>query len=304
MADRFWVANSGNTSDNINHWSASSGGAPGASTPTSADSVYFDASSFSIAGQTVTVDVAANTLSMDWSGATNSPTLTLFNELSIFGDATFIAAMTFTNNNNFWSMRGTGVLTTNGVQGANLAIYNGTVTLQDSLTLASGRSLNIVSGTLDTNGQSISVALLKGWVGATLTLGASVVECTEVDFAAAGPPTLTANTATIKVIGTGAFAGGGITTYNEVQLNGTAHTISGSNTFHVLRIAPSAAANITLTSGTVQTVGHYIYPENITPRAQSMRGANAAGWNLQRTIQKLSRRETYRISSGLIPNYE
>lgn len=52
MATKYWVGNGGNWSDTA-HWSLSSGGAGGASVPTIADSVIFDANSITTEGQTV-----------------------------------------------------------------------------------------------------------------------------------------------------------------------------------------------------------------------------------------------------------
>ena len=43
MADRYWVGGAGTwDTTSTTNWSASSGGASGASVPTSADSVFFD----------------------------------------------------------------------------------------------------------------------------------------------------------------------------------------------------------------------------------------------------------------------
>lgn len=53
--DRYWVGGSGNWSDNTNHWSASSGGSPGASLPTSADNVFIDSNS-GLSGGTLTLN--------------------------------------------------------------------------------------------------------------------------------------------------------------------------------------------------------------------------------------------------------
>ena len=59
MASRFWVGGSGNwDASTTTNWSATSGGAGGASVPTSADSVTFDGNSGTAA--TVTVTAAAN----------------------------------------------------------------------------------------------------------------------------------------------------------------------------------------------------------------------------------------------------
>jgi hypothetical protein len=45
MAERYWVGGSGNWSDNTNHWSASSGGSPGASKPSGGDNTHWDSNS-------------------------------------------------------------------------------------------------------------------------------------------------------------------------------------------------------------------------------------------------------------------
>lgn len=50
MAERYWVGNTGMWTD-TSHWSATSGGAGGASVPTADDDVVIDESSFSLAGQ-------------------------------------------------------------------------------------------------------------------------------------------------------------------------------------------------------------------------------------------------------------
>ena len=53
--DLYWVGNSGNWSDPA-HWSNTSGGNGGASTPTSNDNVYFDNNSFTASNPVVTVN--------------------------------------------------------------------------------------------------------------------------------------------------------------------------------------------------------------------------------------------------------
>ena len=73
MANRYWVGNGGSWSDYTNHWSATSNGSPGASLPTSSDNVYFDANSFSAFDQVVTLDVIAQCLNLNWTGANYTP---------------------------------------------------------------------------------------------------------------------------------------------------------------------------------------------------------------------------------------
>lgn len=54
MADRYWVGNSGLWND-IDHWSATSGGAGGESVPDNEDDVIIDENSFTEAGHYIKV---------------------------------------------------------------------------------------------------------------------------------------------------------------------------------------------------------------------------------------------------------
>lgn len=73
MADRFWVGGTGTwDSTSTANWSASSGGAPGASAPTSADNVFFDDNSGT---GTCTTDATAICQNMTMNSATLGLTL-------------------------------------------------------------------------------------------------------------------------------------------------------------------------------------------------------------------------------------
>ncbi|MEQ9424589.1 MAG: T9SS type A sorting domain-containing protein [Cyclobacteriaceae bacterium] len=94
-ANYFWVGDGGNWSDFSNHWATSSGGSSfHGSAPTVGDDVFFDANSFSSGSQTVTIDVDANALNLDFTGVTNSPDLAgaAARTLTVAADLTFIAA--------------------------------------------------------------------------------------------------------------------------------------------------------------------------------------------------------------------
>ncbi len=71
---RYWVGGSGDWND-ANHWSATSGGAPGACVPTVNDNVFFDAGSgFTAVSKTVTVNNGnAYSRNLNWAGAANAP---------------------------------------------------------------------------------------------------------------------------------------------------------------------------------------------------------------------------------------
>ncbi|MCU0353457.1 MAG: hypothetical protein MUD08_06915, partial [Cytophagales bacterium] len=81
---RYWRGGTGSWNSAAN-WSTTSGGVGGASVPSATDAVVFDANSFTAAGQTVTVTAGATCASMDWTGVTNTPTLSLANPLAITG---------------------------------------------------------------------------------------------------------------------------------------------------------------------------------------------------------------------------
>lgn len=269
MADRFWVGNGGNWSDNTNHWSASDGGAANASKPGTTDSVFFTASSFSAGSEAVVIDEVATCLDMTWTGVSDTPALTITNQLQIFGSLTAVTGMTVSGTGGV-RFRGASshTITTAGQDFNALAVtaIGGTYTLQDTLTLTVTLTVGLTGQTciLDTNSQAITCAAVSdgGSTGGTLTLGATILTCTDFIFNA-GSQTVNAGTSTI-IVNQGVsmrFRGGGYT-YNIVELNGNAHTITDSNTFKILRIGRGAATTITGTAGTTQTVTYLLLAKN------------------------------------------
>jgi len=285
MANRFWVGDGGNWSDNLNHWSASSGGAPNASLPTTVDNVYFDANSFTIGAQTVNVDATAYCLAMDWTGATNTPTWgTPGYHTQVYGNVTFIAAMIIPSAGEAAiDFRNTGAVTftTNGVSiGRYIAKTGGTgsITLQDNLictqTNSSAFYLQLGNFITGNNNMTISGGIRMA-AATTFTLGSSIISCSVWNMGAG--ITIPANTATINVSGTGAFAGGGIATYHNVNLIGTAHTVSGSNTFNSLNLPAGTTQTITFTDGTTQTITTPVLSGS-SGHIHTLTGSGAAGW--------------------------
>ena len=85
MADRYWVGAGGNWNSTLK-WSASSGGAAGASVPTASDDVYFDANSNTgTTAWTATVNVASAARSVIISGLDAKLTLTFTSTLQVNG---------------------------------------------------------------------------------------------------------------------------------------------------------------------------------------------------------------------------
>ncbi len=215
MADRIWIpvatVSTGNWSDTA-HWSAD-GITGGASVPTSANDVYFNAASFAVQTGIVTVDATAYCLSMDWTGATNTPTLTIADTmtLNVYSSCTFIAAMvsTVVSEGTYLALRGTGTLTTNGLAlGFGMLKVNstGTVTLADALAFGTGtHNLSLSAGTWVTANQAVTcngIFYLETSGTKTLTLGSSAITVGGWNYSGSNL-TVTANTATINIIGTG-----------------------------------------------------------------------------------------------------
>src|SRR3990172_2064064 len=192
MARRYWISNGGNWNDTA-HWSTSSGGSSGAAVPTSSDDVFFDSNSFSLASQTVTVNVNAVCLNMSWSGVTNTPTLHLAGFgtriFDIYGSLTFVSGMALTSQStsNDYTFQATTVgqtLTFGGQTIPNILLFRGNGggwTLQDALTVASncsvtvGRASLFPTVSLDINGQDVTFtnSTFQMYTGATVTLGSS-----------------------------------------------------------------------------------------------------------------------------------
>jgi hypothetical protein len=242
-------------------WSASSGGACSSTDPTSADSTFFDANSFTAASQVVTVDATANCLNMDWTGALNTPTLAVSQVLDIYGNATFINAMV-TGGVAHIDFQGTGkTLTTNThAMGVAIRIDAGSTSLADAYSSTS--SIGLYGGTFATGNFNITCTLMTdggNTLTKTLTAGTSTISTSSGwTMTGTGVLTLTDATHTINISGTGAFTQTTATTgsWGTVNLNGTSHVVSGSNTFVNLTRNGTATKTdtLTLTSGTTQTV--------------------------------------------------
>src|SRR4051812_26682562 len=95
MANRFWVGGSGTwNSLSSAHWSATSGGAGGASVPTSADAAFINGSS---GGGTVTF-AGGDCASLDFTGFAGTFSCSS-GTLNIYGNLTLSSSMTFTGAN-------------------------------------------------------------------------------------------------------------------------------------------------------------------------------------------------------------
>lgn len=284
MADRYWVGGSGNWSDTA-RWSASSGGAGGASVPTSADNVIFDAGSNVGTGTfTVTVDGTSSVPSncADFStggagGALDGAMTLAFGStgyLYCYGSLTFPASnlslSVSASTAALWFMSTTTgkTITTNGVSipGGLGIVFNGIGggwTLGSALT-ASSSSFSVGRGTVDTGNFNITAnALVSSSSNArTISLGSSSLtlggSAGPLDFTTSTNLTFNAGTSTITLTGGSAtFSGGSQTFYNVTFSNtsGGTHTINGANTFNNLTVtSPSSTAARNVSIAGNQTV--------------------------------------------------
>jgi hypothetical protein len=255
----YWVGGTGNWSAII-EWATVSGGTTAALiAPDSITNVYFDANSFTGAGQTVTVDATANCLSMDWTGATNTPTLAGASDLSCYDSVTFIPGMTQTYSGILY-INGTGTHTFTSAGTLACSIYKngtGSYTLQDNLTISGTKAIRIYLGTFITGNKNITTySMYPGFSTGvkTVTLGSSTLTLSAWVYTTSGL-TLSANTATINC--SADFSGGGITTYNIVNLIGASSTLAGNNTFNTFGLTRAGAQTITAT-GTTQTATNFV----------------------------------------------
>lgn len=253
MANRYFIASGATANWNdVNSWSETSGGAVGATVPTSSDNAIFDANSLS-APCNLTINAVANCLDLDFSGLDNLLTLTnsAYN-LNVYGNLTLTSntylATSFTGTGYLQLRATTSVnITSNGcTRGWNRIYFNGvggTWTNQDSFHSLS--NLYLANGTWNTNNQIITIYHFKLDNGTkTLTLGSSTFNCSLFDtyFNTSGF-TLNSGTSNIEISaysGTSGDGGGGFFSLANLTFYNVSCNVyySSACTFNNLTILP------------------------------------------------------------------
>lgn len=244
MADRYWVGGTAAWDGTVGtKWATTSGGAGGASVPTTADAVFFT----NLSTGTCTIS-AGNTgaLSINCTGFTG--TLAGTSNITVAGSITLVAGMSYSHTGTV-SFTGTATLTTAGKAFSPITIIGAgiTVTLGDALSIASPGNVSFTQGTFNTANFTVTCGqfVASGASAKTITLGSSTVNCTRLDFNATN---LTFNSGTSQINHSSAndFTGNGNTFYN-VALTGTAAgttAVTGANTFNNFTVTGPAAAGV------------------------------------------------------------
>ncbi len=259
MPDRYWVGGTASWDGTAGtKWSATSGGAGGASVPTAADDVYFNGSSGT---GTVTTSGTIVARSINCTGYTG--TLTGSASLTVSGSITLVAGMTHTFNGTI-TINGTGTITSAGKTLCVALTVNGTgitVQLADALILTN--NMTITTGTFTTNNFNMTIGNALSSTGSgvrAINLGSSSIICqgsTPVDLSGTNL-TFNAGTSTITMNSTNVtFNGGGLTFYNVAFTDPlvATKTITGANIFNNFSVrAPSAAGVMNVNFSDRQTI--------------------------------------------------
>lgn len=268
MANRYWVGGSGTwNGTNTANWSASSGGASGASVPTAADNVFFDANSNTGTGAFTVTCTSGQAVCLDFSTAGIDGTMTLSGFVSVFGSWVSSSNLTGSSSSvTFAATSGTQTIISNGFvfEAITFDGVGGSWVLQDALTVGASFPFNLVNGTFNANGFNVTIGRLTLGVGTkTLTLGSGVWTTIGAGWSCntnSAGLTVSPSTATINLMALSgsqqSFLGGGFT-WPTLNLASTVRmSINQNNTFANITNTVQPAT-IRFTAGTTQTVSAF-----------------------------------------------
>lgn len=273
---RYWVGVTGGNWSSTANWSASSGGASGASMPLAHDTVIFDVNSITSSGRTITVNVPRLGKDVTFTGIVNNPTLafstTMGNQsATCCGNFTMGSGMTVSGNSTglaLWG-RGSHTFTSAGATFTARVRFQGTgsYTLQDALICNHTSGVELEQGSLNTNSfnvtsfsfsspRAITKALTLGTTTWTLTGTGTVWSITNTSLytqsMASSTLAITDTSATSKTIQGAVTASGFV--HGNLTITGSgsgAIIINQSVTFNNITVGPPKTltinASITLT---------------------------------------------------------
>ncbi len=250
MADRYWVAGGTGNYNSTTNWSATSGGASGATVPGSTDNVFFNASS---GAGTATINVSSNCANLNLTGFTG--TLAFNNNLGINGTALNFGTGGYTVTGTaklrlFTSM----TVTSNGtIYSGNIEIATAiTVTLADNLSCSGTFELGTGSGVMTLNGNTLNIS------GSLLY----------------SSPGSTTGTTIFNFNGTGTWN----TTGSGYLRNNVVINTAGNLTLGTTIMWHGNSTSLTYTAGTVITTGNYFALGN-TGTWNGTVTTNGINWN-------------------------
>lgn len=239
----------------------------GASVPTTADNVFFDANSSGTSSYTVTHTGALACLNLTVSALTptfatgTSPTLQIAGSLSL-------VAMTWnsTGTVSFTSTVAGRTISTGGTTFSTSLSFTGSGSWSLSSPLTITGTLSLLGGTFSTNNQNIQASSFNssGASNRSISLGSSVITLTAASATAISMATITnltfnAGTSQFNLSGTTSGISSGGLTFNIVNFtstSATAITITGANTFSTLSFAGRSTFGInSVTFSANQTIG-------------------------------------------------
>ncbi len=166
-ANRYWVGGTG-VWNNSEHWSVNSGGAGGASIPSSNDDVFFNQQSFSADKQTVMVTTDAVCKSIDWSSIDDRAIFSAAanKKLTVYGSYRLSTLLYngFKGQTIFASSLNTNVINTFGQLIIGNWVFDGAGSwmLNDDVTTIKQSSIVLLKGDLNTNDKNVKVGNFNG----------------------------------------------------------------------------------------------------------------------------------------------
>lgn len=232
MANRFWVGGTASWDGTAGtKWSATSGGAGGASVPTSADDVFFDAASGAVNCLISTGNTGARSITC--TGFTG--TLSGIIGITVSGNVTLVSGMTYTYTGGITLNATATIICAGKALGAlSFTGAGATYTLGDALTVTN--STTLTQGTLNLNGFTASTGTFSSSNTNTrsITFGSTNIALTSTTASAVIINMATATNFTSS--GTGGFT----------RVNNASATISIGSTAGA---SSTTALNVTVTSG-------------------------------------------------------
>jgi len=248
MANRYWVGGTASWDGTVGtKWAATSGGAGGASVPTSADDVFFDA----LSSGTVTI-ATGNTGAKSITCTGFTGTIAGSAAITVSGSVTLAAGMTYTSTSVI-TFAATGTLTTAGKTIGAIVVSGAGITLTLGGALTSSGSITITSGSFTTANFNVTATALVSSNSnvRTISLGSSTITLSlsgnAIDFGTITNLTFNAGTSQINLTAFGSAISVGTATFYNVSytFNGgsaSAFAIFGSCTFNNLTVVPPASS--------------------------------------------------------------